>query len=171
MASEPERLTDSQAVQAIFVELDGRHWSAAHLDSIAEILRRTGRLIREPDTVDSLGETLPINEPCGPGKFEGQTDVEAWIYARTMHGGADQETSLPDGEGWWGLQHLDEEECLHLATLPAYRDEFYHHCIIHQDSNGFITVTWYTAEADAQKAFDSIETDNGNISDDCDEGE
>lgn len=51
-----ERATlDSEALDRIHKLLDGREWSADTLDAIADVVRSTGRVIREPQEDTSRG--------------------------------------------------------------------------------------------------------------------
>lgn len=45
-------LSDEQVVRAIADLLDGNEWDAGMLEGIAELVRKTGRLVREPDYED-----------------------------------------------------------------------------------------------------------------------
>lgn len=46
---------DSEALDRIHKLLDGREWSADTLDAIADVVRSTGRVIREPQEDTSRG--------------------------------------------------------------------------------------------------------------------
>jgi hypothetical protein len=61
------RITDSEAMRRIQLVLDGREWSGADdLETIAEVVRATGREIRPPveDEQGDDGERLCCDE-CG----------------------------------------------------------------------------------------------------------
>lgn len=65
------------------------------------------------------------------------------LYDLTLHGGADDETSWPDGEGWYGLMRMRR------ASV-----------IIHSDSQGFVSSEVMTPfEADAKWGEISAEID------------
>ena len=89
---------------------------------------------------DQLGEPVPTGTPYGPGKFS--TDVDAWLYARTLHGGADEQLTVGEGAGWYGLVHFDAEEQTILNTIEGYQTCI--GCIMFERSDGIVEIEYFS---------------------------
>lgn len=92
-----------------------------------------------------------------PGKFEGGLMIDEYAYGVSLDGGADDEANFGDGNGWYGLlrhghtifrdhdpflEQLTEDEAAFVKQAAG--------CIIHEDNQGFVSVTWYMADEQAK---------------------
>lgn len=78
--------------------------------------------------------------PRGPRKFD--SDLDEWVYHLTLDG-ADEEVSI--GGEWWGK----------LANVEGERM----HALVHEDSQGLVSVSYYRSEAALDRAWDTLVED------------
>lgn len=89
--------------------------------------------------------------PYGPGKFS--TVLDQYVYTVSLDGGADEEESAGDGEGWYGLMRngrtIFRDHDPMLETLNEAEQEQLTGCagvILHEDSQGFVYVDYYETD-------------------------
>jgi hypothetical protein len=102
----------------------------------------------------------------GSGKFN--LKVDEWLYLSTLDGGPDEETSFPEGRGWYGLVRVPTNGAsLHYFddTLPnltydeiAYLDQFVG-AILSTDSKGFVSVDYYDDEEELAEHWNDVASD------------
>ncbi len=107
--------------------------------------------------------------PYGPGKFN--TILDSYVYQVSLDGGCDDEIGSVDEGGWFGmmrngrtifrdhdplLETLNEAEQELLTTSAGV--------IIEEDSQGFVYVTYYTADAELDVAWDALQPDKTDYS-------
>src|SRR6266699_2578944 len=98
----------------------------------------------------------------GPGKFN--TILDSYVYEVSLDGGCDDEIGSVDEGGWFGmmrngrtifrdhdplLETLNEAEQELLTTSAGV--------IIEEDSQGFVHVTYYTADAELDVAWGALQ--------------
>lgn len=76
----------------------------------------------------------------GPGKFEGETYVAKWVYETSDGGIGDV-----DGPGWYD----------YYSGKIKGRGPF--HLIVSEDSQGFVSATFYDTKAQMEKAWARVE--------------
>lgn len=99
--------------------------------------------------------------PYGPGKFS--TILDSYVYSVSLDGGCDEEESLGDGNGWYGimrngrtifrdhdpmLEPLNEAEQKQLTSSAGV--------IVYEDSQGFVYVTYYDKDEALELAWSQI---------------
>jgi hypothetical protein len=114
----------------------------------------------------------------GPGKF--YTIVDGYAYAATLDGGADEEESYPDGDGWYGLlwvsdgvvdrireeaadekdELTDEEEALLDESVAV---------IFFERSDGIVETEWYDDKKEAEEAWADIEKEMADLEEEGEE--
>jgi hypothetical protein len=102
----------------------------------------------------------------GPGKFDSL--VDSFLYAATLDGGADEEAGESETTGWNGLlegnilktardyavqqgEDLTEDEVAELRDTAAV--------ILTENSQGFVTVDYYTDAKEARAEWEKIEAE------------
>ena len=99
------------------------------------------------------------------GKFD--NNLDSYAHGVTMDGGVDEELSLPDGGGWYGLILLDDD------TRKAIRKAAEEHVALDEDedacldesaavilferSDGIVEADWFDDKEDAEGAWEEIE--------------
>ena len=86
--------------------------------------------------------------PYGPGKFT--TLLDQYVYSVSLDGGADEEESYGNGEGWYGLMRngrtIFRDHDPMLETLTPEEQELLTGSagvILSEDSQGFVYVSYY----------------------------
>lgn len=103
--------------------------------------------------------TFPkIAKNYGPGKFEGQTELEAAVWEMSLDGGPDEEAGDVESIGWYGIVRFSPEERAELAQVndeaghpyfPGFGSEERRApvgAILYEDSQGFAEVSFYYDE-------------------------
>lgn len=95
----------------------------------------------------------------GPGKFD--TIMDAWVFGQSLEGGPDDEVGESDTTGWYGYMKgpftpeagadVNADERAFLKRQKA--------AILSENSQGFVSVSYYTAAGEAKKAWDAIVRD------------
>ena len=65
--------------------------------------------------------------------------------------------SSTEGSGWYGLMVCDPEEQKVLMRFPAHRDSTA--CILYENTQGFVGVTWYDDVAEARAMFEHVRSE------------
>lgn len=106
--------------------------------------------------------------PYGHGKFS--TILDSYAYGLTLDGGADEEESIPDGGGWYGLVLIDDEarNAVH-QNAASDGDELTEEeeqkldesvaVILFERSDGIVETTWFEDEGEAEDAWEEIQED------------
>lgn len=99
--------------------------------------------------------------PYGPGKFN--TILDQYVYTVSLDGGADEEESSGNGDGWYGimrhgytifrdhdpmLESLNEDEQEQLTSSAGV--------ILREDSQGFVYVTYYDTKEELEADWAEI---------------
>jgi len=109
----------------------------------------------ETQKLDSFGEPIPTGEHYGPGKF--YTDVDAWLYARSLHdGGGDEILSYDGGGGCYALLILNDEERSVVNEIYGDTTEA---VIMFERSDGIVEVEYYYTEKEARDVWAMIKKD------------
>jgi len=102
------------------------------------------------------------NAKRGPGKF--RTDLDSDIYELSLEGGPDEELGDAQDFGWYGLMSDGQSIVDDLRGLGVeLDDEGYEFlkdkagCILNEDSQGFVTVTYYDTTKELEKAWQDLE--------------
>ena len=101
----------------------------------------------------------------GPGKFN--SIMDSAIYCASLDG-CDEELSCEHGGFWYGKLSFSgddtaDSECLaglydvelNAAEVDHIRE--FPHCILYEDSQGFVDVDYYATEEEVAVAWDEIE--------------
>lgn len=118
----------------------------------------------------------------GPGKF--YTVLDSYTYEMTGNGGADEEATYGEGNGWYGLVWIDK------GTQDAIRevakeneDELTEEeedllksskaVILFERSDGIVEADWFDTKKEAEKAWANVlvDTEEGEEEEDEDEDE
>ena len=101
----------------------------------------------------------------GPGKFSAVVDQYVWQVSLDS-GGCDEEVSHPDGMGWAGLfrngRTVFQDNDPNLEKLTEMERELVQTAaiiILQEDSQGFVTITYHTDEAEGEEEWSQIEAD------------
>jgi hypothetical protein len=104
----------------------------------------------------------------GPGKF--YDIIDSYAHGVTLDGGADEEASLGDGNGWYGFMTVDQAfaDAIHRIAKEE-KDELTDEeqdlldeskaVILFERSDGIVEATWYDDLKEAEKDWATIEED------------
>lgn len=102
-----------------------------------------------------------------PGKFEGGLLIDQIPYLFALEGGADEEESNPD----WGESAQLISGPITLESYPGIVSEVspdgltpeeieflssHAGCIVHEDTQGFVSVDWYETHAELESAWRGV---------------
>jgi len=104
--------------------------------------------------------------PYGSGKFN--TILDSYVYGITLDGGADEEISLGDGNGWYGFVGFDEKTADAVRRLAAEeKDEltpaeekqltFTSAVILFERSDGIVEISWFDNPEEAKEEWTELE--------------
>jgi hypothetical protein len=100
--------------------------------------------------------------PYGPGKFN--TMLDAYVYSVSLDGGCDAETGDANSTGWYGLMRhgrsIFRDHDPMLESLNEAEQEKLTTCagvILFEDSNGFVSITYYDTEEKLDAVWAQIE--------------
>jgi len=120
-----------------------------------------GRAAGEPvDLIDDSGDSISsypgtLENPIkGPGKFEGET-----FAARYAYDNPDEDLGESDGFGWYGK----------FSGKIKGRGPF--HIIVNEDSQGFVSGTFFDTEKQLEKAWSNLESEYADFYEDEGEGD
>jgi|SRR5208282_261927 len=114
----------------------------------------------------------------GPGKFS--TNLDAYAYELTTDGGADEEASYGEGNGWYGLIWIDADARKAIREIAAgdvaldEDDEVLDGSgavILFERSDGIVETHWYNSDRKAQSEWEAIEADTAEEEEDEEEDE
>lgn len=89
-----------------------------------------------------------------PGKFANECDEIAWDMTLT---GCDAECGdVQFGDGWFGLLTLSETESATIRAAGAM-DTTPAGCIVNEDGQGFVNVSYYDTMLDLMMSWDACE--------------
>ena len=94
--------------------------------------------------------------PYGPGKFD--TMLDAAVYDASLNG-LDEEMGEADGFGWYGLMRAPLLDIREQDALTPEEEEFLVEqvgAIVSEDSQGFVTVTYYETTYDLDQAWAEV---------------
>ena len=101
--------------------------------------------------------------PYGPGKFN--TMLDAYVYQVSLDGGCDEEESLGDGQGWYGIMRngrtIFRDHDPMLETLNTDEQELLTSSagvILSEDSQGFVYVSYYEDKDKLERKWAEIQT-------------
>jgi hypothetical protein len=101
----------------------------------------------------------------GPGKFS--TILDSYVYSVSLDGGCDAETGDSSTTGWYGLMRhgrtIFRDHDPMLETLNEAEREKLTTCagvILFEDSNGFVSITYYDTEEKLDAVWAQIEKEN-----------
>ena len=101
----------------------------------------------------------------GPGKFS--TILDSYVYSASLDGGCDMETGDFSTTGWYGLMRhgrtIFRDHDPMLETLNETEREKLTTCagvILFEDSNGFVSITYYDTEEKLDAVWAQIEKEN-----------
>jgi len=102
-----------------------------------------------------------VIRPYGPGKFN--TILDSYVYSVSLDGGCDDETGdSPEGY-WYGLMRngrtIFRDHDPMLESLNDDEQEKLTSCagvIVSEDSNGFVTVAYYTTDEELDAAWSEV---------------
>ena len=153
-----------EALKDILVIIDTGGDARDYRNQIAAALSRWGRKGAEQNEIRLLG----------PGKFSAVVDQYVWQVSLDS-GGCDEEVSHPDGMGWAGLfrngRTVFQDNDPNLEKLTEMERELVQTAaiiILQEDSQGFVTITYHTDEAEGEEEWSQIEAD---FPEDGEEGE
>jgi len=120
------------------------------------------------------GKTLMTNiiRPYGPGKFS--TILDSYVYSVSLDGGCDEEEgNVSECGEWYGIMRngrtIFRDHDPLLETLnTAEQDQLTSSTgvIIHEYSNGFVSVTYYDTDESLETAWSQIVDEFHNRSED-----
>jgi hypothetical protein len=90
-------------------------------------------------------------EKSGPGKFEGGTDLNKYLYKLTMDSAQDEDLGDVEGFGWYGLFNgvgVRDGETGEIVTIYA---------IVSEDNQGFFDVYEYDTEKELMEAWEELQ--------------
>jgi len=112
----------------------------------------------------------------GPGKFS--TNLDAYAYELTTDGGADEEASYGEGNGWYGLIWINPSTRKSIQKIAADDvaldeddDEVLNGSgavILFERSDGIVEADWFDDQDKAEKAWAAILADTEGEEDDED---
>ena len=116
----------------------------------------------------------------GPGKFI--KIIDGYAYDVTLDGGADEEASLGEGNGWYGFLTIDQgfaDRIHEIATenkdqLTDEEQDLLDESkaiILFERSDGIVEATWFDDLKEAKKEWAEIEADANDDEEEEDEGE
>ena len=118
----------------------------------------------------------------GPGKF--YTILDGYVHEVTMDGGADEEASYGEGNGWYGLVWIDKgakKRVREIAKenedeLTEEEDELLDDSvavILFERSDGIVEADWFDTKKEAEKAWANVlaDTEEGEEEEDDEEEE
>ena len=117
--------------------------------------------------------------PYGPGKFH--NIIDSYVYELTLNGGADEEVSLGDGNGWYGFMHLSPAAKSEINAVAAEQDDELTDeetdllsesvaVILFERSDGIVGADWFDDLKKAEADWAEIEA-GADEEDEDDEGE
>lgn len=109
--------------------------------------------------------------PYGPGKFS--TILDSYVYSVSLDGGCDEETGDSTiGNGWYGIMRhgstiFRDHDPMLESLNEAERDKLTSCAgvILFEDSNGFVSVTYYDTKEQLDTAWSAIQSENESESD------
>ena len=119
-----------------------------------------------------MGDVKMANEEgirsYGPGKF--YDIVDSYAHEMTLDGGADEEASLGEGNGWYGLMRVDQAFADRLHEIAKEHGDRLTDdeqellddtkaIILYERSDGIVEATWYDDLKEAEKDWAAIEED------------
>jgi hypothetical protein len=120
------------------------------------------------DRVEDVMATEEGIRSYGPGKFF--DIIDSYAYEITLDGGADEEVSLGEGNGWYGFMEIDEAFADRVHEIAKeHRDQLTDEeqdlldeskaIIFFERSDGIVEATWYDDLKEAQEDWAKIEAD------------
>lgn len=99
--------------------------------------------------------------PYGPGKFN--TILDQYVYSVSLDGGADEEETLGEGSGWYGLMRngrtIFRDHDPMLESLNADEQELLTSSagvILYEDSQGFVYCTYCDTDEELDRKWEEI---------------
>ena len=118
----------------------------------------------------------------GPGKY--YTVLDSYAYEMTLDGGADEESTYGEGNGWYGLVWIDKgakKRVREIAKenedeLTEEEDELLDDSvavILFERSDGIVEADWFDTKKEAEKAWANVlaDTEEGEEEEDDEEEE
>ena len=116
----------------------------------------------------------------GPGKYFKL--IDSYLHEITLDGGADEEFSLGDGEGWYGFVTIDPPTVDRIEEIASEADDTLtddeialirksEAVIFHERSDGIVEADWFSSIQDAREAWTEIEEEFEEEIEDEDEDE
>jgi len=144
-----------EALKFVLVMTDRTEANEPIYKAVEAVLSRYGRKGAEQNEIRLLG----------PGKFSAVVDEYVWQVSLDS-GGCDEEVSHPDGMGWAGLfrngRTVFQDNDPNLEKLTEMERELVQTAaiiILQEDSQGFVTITYHTDEAEGEEEWSQIEAD------------
>lgn len=114
----------------------------------------------------------------GPGKFN--DIIDSYAYELTLDGGADEEASYGEGNGWYGFLAIDAATRKRIREIAdENKDELTDDeeeliddtvaIILFERSDGIVEADWFDDKKDADKRWDEIEADTAESEEEDDE--
>jgi hypothetical protein len=129
-----------------FIGTDGKRWWDVPFAYLPFWKSRAGK--KKKAAMFPRRNPEDIWAPLGPGKFS--TEADRLLYEASLDGGADDEVSVGDGGGWYGLMAGS------LADIhPGLKGTG--GAIIFERSDGIVEVEYFKKAADARAEFEEIQ--------------
>lgn len=161
-----------ESASEVFTEtFDAVMWELPVEDFVAAIKGTTAEkyidIVEYEDEPTELRENDDGIRLYGPGKFN--TILDGYAYDVTLDG-ADEEVSLGEGNGWYGLLRLDPKTCERVHQAAHYeQDDLTEEesdllddskaIIFFERSDGIVGADWFDDMEKAVAAWDEIETE------------
>jgi hypothetical protein len=162
-ADEDETLTET--FDGIMWELPAEDFVAAIKGTAAEKYIDVVEYEDEPSEVrEGVGEIRPY----GPGKFS--TILDSYAYDLVLDGFVDEEISIGEGNGWYGLIQLGSDGADSIRKIAKEQkdpltpdeEEFLSKqaaVIFFERSDGIVETTWHDDELTAQQDWEELEAE------------
>ena len=131
-------INDSDEIELYSPDGNGNSASLAYLDFVV------GDFLRQ---ASSLNKKSKKAQDFSTSKFQDAETEKLWDLS--LDGGADEEASLGEGNGWWGLMRQEK-------------------AILHEDSQGFVSCDFFDSEEELAQAWQEIEDYTAGGDDDFD---
>jgi hypothetical protein len=160
---------------SVFTEtFDGIMWELPAEDFVAAIKGTAAEkyidVIEYEDEPSELREGVAEGgiRPYGPGKFN--TFLDSYTYDLVLDGFVDEEISLGDGNGWYGLIQLGSDGAGRIRKIAEENKDPLTHdeeeflarqaaVIFFERSDGIVETTWHDDELTAQQDWEEIEAE------------
>jgi hypothetical protein len=162
---------DADADETLTETFDGIMWELDPEDFVAAIKGTAAEkhidVVEYEDEPSEVREGVSELRPYGPGKFS--TILDSYTHEFGLDG-VDEELSLDDGGGWYGLIQLGSDGAARIQEIAEQNKDPLTHdekeflekqaaVILFERSDGIVEATWYDDEQAAQENWEEIEAE------------